>query len=298
MLSRMAHNPFEGCWDRFDRAITHRDAAMKLWSDFLDDENAYEFGFYMDPQRENVGRGTIRVWQARSMPASELSILFGEYFYNLRAALDYAVYATAIVDNGWHDPPPGERVLQFPVCETPESWVKNAYHIRPLSERHRSWIESVQPYQGTDDPTQRGIFWLNHLARLDRHRALRVVGAYVSESSPMVEVKAPAVVMFEEPGADTFIEGDDRAVIATFTVTPWQSGDYVQANPNTALEVELKDFALGRPTGKTWLRMPMRMRLFLIESVIHSEVGRLEYDCLGSTRSKYLDKNWVGFKKG
>ena len=40
----------------------------------------------------------------------------------------------------------------------------------------------------------------------------------------------------------------------------------------------------------------MSVRLLLIESVIHSEVGRLEYDCLRRTRAKYLDKDWIGFK--
>ena len=289
-------NPFKGCWDRFDRAVTHRDAAMKVWSDFLGNEDAYEIALQMDPEREGVGRGTLRVWPSLEMPTSELAILFGEYFYNLRAALDYAVYATAIVDNGWQDPPPGEHVLQFPICDTPESWRKNAYHVRPLTERHRGWIKSVQPYQGTNDPTERGIYWLNHLARLDRHRALRVVGAYVSESSPVVELSAPAIVEFDEPRGDIFVDSDDGAVIAGFTITPWKVGDDVKANPYTALDIELKDFAMGRPTGKTWLRMPMTTRLFLIESVIHSEVGRLEFDCIHQTRAKYLDKDWIGFK--
>lgn len=64
-----------------------------------------------------------------------------------------------------------------------------------------------------------------------------------------------------------------------------------EANPNTAPDIELKDLALARPSGKTWLRLPMRERLFLIESVIHSEVVRLEYDCLRRTRAKYLNKD-------
>lgn len=269
---------------------------MKLWSDFLSNEDAYEIALHMNPEGEGVGRGKLKAWPSYEMPESQLSILFGEYFYNLRAALDYAVYATAIVDNGWQDPPPGEHVLQFPVCDTPESWKTSAYHVRPLSERHRSWIEQVQPYQGTGDPTVRGIYWLNHLARLDRHRALRVVGAYVSESSPVVRLTKPGVVEFDEMPEEIFVDGEDGAVIASFTVAPWTIGDDVEANPNTALDVELKDFALGRPSGKTWLRMPMDVRLFLIESVIHSEVGRLEFDCIKRTRAKYLDKDWIGFK--
>lgn len=289
-------DPFKGCWDRFDRAVTHREAAMKLWADFLGDENAYTIALHMDPEGEGVGRGRIKVWPSDGMPTSQLAIMFGEYFYNLRAALDYAVYATAIIDSGWRNPPPGESVLQFPVCDTPESWRKNAYHVGPLSEKHRTWIESVQPYVGTDDPTERGIYWLNHLARLDRHRALRVVGAHVSESSPTVRVKAPAAVMFDEMDREIFVDSEYGAVIASFTVAPWKPGDDVEANPNATLEVDIQDFVLGRPQSATWLRLPMSMRLFLIESVIHTEVGRLEYDCIRRTRAKFLDKDWVGFK--
>ena len=109
---------------------------------------------------------------------------------------------------GGGTPPPGEHVLQF-LSGTPESWRRNAYHVSPLSEKHRTWIESVQPYVGTDDPTERGIYWLNHLARLDRHRALRVVGAYVSESRPTVIVRAPAVVTFDENERHVFIGSQD-----------------------------------------------------------------------------------------
>lgn len=290
-------DPFKGCWDRFDRAVTHRDAAMKLWSDFLGNGDAYDVRLYVQPEGEGVGRGTLRCWPSEEMPTSELAILFGEYFYNLRAALDYAVYATAIIDNGWRNPPPGEHILQYPVCDTPASWRKNAYHVGPLSEKHRTWIESVQPYVGTDDPTERGIYWLNHLARLDRHRALRVIGAYVSESTPTVRVKAPVVVTFDEIDRHVFVDSYDGGAIASFTIAPWQEGDEVEANPNAALDIDLEDFALGRPRDKpTWLRLPMEIRLFLIESVIHTEVGRLEYDCTRRTRAKFLDKDWVGFK--
>jgi hypothetical protein len=292
-------DPFRGCWDRFDRAATHKNAAMALWSAFLQnqDHEAYEIALTIDPEGDDVGRGTLRCWPADDMPTAQLSILFGEYFYNLRAALDYAVYATAIIDNGWRDPPPDEHVLQFPVCETPASWRKNAYHVRPLSEKHQAWIESVQPYQGTDDPTERGIYWLNHLARLDRHRALRVVGGYIAESAPTVRVKPEAVVDFDEIERHTFVDSYNSAVIASFTISPWKVGDFVEANPNAALDIDLRDFALGRPRDKaTWLRLPMSTRLFLIESVIHTEVGRLEYDCTKRTRAQFLDKDWIGFK--
>ncbi len=250
--------------------------------------------FYMHPRGEGVGGGTLRVSQDRPIPAL-LPILFGEYFYNLRAALDYVVYTTAIIDNGWRDPPPGKSVLQYPVCETPETWRNSAFHVQPLTARHRSWIELVQPYVGGEDPKVRGIYWLNHFARLDRHRELRIVGGYLAERNPIVRVKAPAVVAFDPMDGEVFVEKD--AVIASFTVTPWTQGDEVEANPQTGIDIELKDFFLGRPPDAGWLRRPIRDRLFLIESVVEGEIGRFEYDAVRRTRCRYLNTDWEGFQR-
>lgn len=296
----MAHNavvdfedPFKGCWDRYDRAVAHREAALELWNEFLSHDDAYTISLYMDEEREGVGRGTVRVWQSEAFPPL-LPIEFGEYLYNLRAALDYAVYVTAIIDNHWKDPPPGEGVLQFPICETPDSWRKQAYHVQPLNDRHRAWIEQVQPYQGTDDPRVRGIYWINHLARLDRHRELRIIGGWLAESDPLVIGRPGAIVDHDRMRDEVFVE--DGTVIASFTISPWAHGDKVETNPQAAIDVELKDFSTGRPPEADWLRMPLGKRLWVMETVIHSEVGRLEYDCVRRTRSEYLDRDWEGFK--
>jgi len=111
-------DPFRGCWDRYDRAITHRDEALKVWNEFVSHDDAYTVGLYMNKEREGVGRGTLKVWQDTTMPTL-LPILFGEYFYNLRAALDYAVYATAIIDNGWKYRRPARASCSSPSARHP-----------------------------------------------------------------------------------------------------------------------------------------------------------------------------------
>lgn len=296
----LAHNPsvndedpFKGCWDRYDRAIVHREESLKAWNDFVSHEDAYSISLYMDEEGEGVGRGTVKVWQDHPIP-SLLPILFGEYFYNLRAALDYVVYTTAIIDNKWQDPPPGENVLQYIVCDSPDAWRRNVFHIEPLTKRHQDWIEAIQPYVGGEDPRLRGIYWLNHFSRLDRHRELRVVGGYLAESDPLVHVKPGSVVSFDRRDEEVFVE--NGTVRASFTVSPWASGDEVEANPQAGIDIELKDFFLGRPPHATWLRMPIAERLFLIESVVEAEIGRFEYDVMRRTRCRYLNTDWEGFK--
>ncbi|MDT5258885.1 MAG: hypothetical protein QOD10_3965 [Mycobacterium sp.] len=51
----------------------------------------------------------------------QLSTLFGEWLYLLRAALDGIVYHLAVRDSG-QNPPPAERSLQFPVFLDPAKY--------------------------------------------------------------------------------------------------------------------------------------------------------------------------------
>lgn len=292
-------DPFAECWDRLDRAIVHRTEAAKAWAAWLGDEDdpAYEMSLTLEEDRPGVGRGTLRAWLCRPVP-SNISILLGEYFYNLRAALDHAAYATAVIDNGWIDPPPEESLLEYPICESVDQWPNAARHIRSLSKRHQAWIEQFQPFrefEGVAEPRLRGIYWINELARLDRHRGLRVVGGYLAEILPIVHAMDGTTVVFDEPDGEVFVE--DGTVLTSFTIDPWEHGDTVEINPQAAIDFEIRDFALGRPNEGTWLHMNMVRRLFLIESVVHTEVGRFEYDCMGRTRTEYVDKTWEGFRR-
>jgi hypothetical protein len=165
-----AWEAFDGVWDRMRRAKAHREAASEAWSTWLTDYEPY--GPWLDI--DDDGNGTLSIRQF-SPPPSVLAIELGEWLYNLRAALDYTVYAVAIFDTK-SDPPPNESVLQWPICESELSFRQNSYRIKPLSEKHRAWIEEAQPYASGSEPTHAAIYWVNHLARIDRHRQLQVVG--------------------------------------------------------------------------------------------------------------------------
>lgn len=280
----MTTNPFEGCWGRLERAATHREAASAEWNAFLDHE-PYDFRLDVDDE----GNGTLWLVQLEPVPPI-LGVLFGEYLYNLRAALDYCIYDVAVCDSK-QDPPPGEGTLQFPIFSDEASFRRNEYRIKALSERHRKWVESVQPYRGDDGrgPEYRSLYWLNELGRRDRHRQLHVVGAYVSESAPMVRSsRSPVGVFFQDVDPYTFVEGE--AVIARFLVEPFAPDDQVEANPNTALDVEILEIARQRPEDCEWLFFPLGKRLLLIESFVDAIVGRFERDCTGHTRSKFVAK--------
>ena len=83
---------------------------------------------------------------------------------NLRAALDYLVYALAWLDSGAE-----KKGTQFPICDNPDqfkSGVKRGI-LRGVNAGHRAAIQGLQPYNGGN--------WLKQLAGLsnpDKHMHL------------------------------------------------------------------------------------------------------------------------------
>lgn len=285
MLSRMTHpmrlyDRFEGCWNRYERALAHKEAAAREWSAFLGEE---PYDARLSAIDDN---GRFEMWIEQRIPVPPvISIEFGEYLYNLRAALDYLAFAVSVADSK-QDPPPGEELIQFPIYDTEKSWMTNEYRIESFSDKHRSWVKAVQPFMGDKSPRHYLLPWLNDLARKDRHRQLHVAGAYIAEAAPMVDAPNGAAVPFEEVEPVAFVEGD--TVIARFQVVPFSAGDEVEANPNLALDVEIEEFARGRPDDAKWLWFRMSMRLLVIDSFVEATIGRFERDCIGWTRSKFV----------
>ncbi len=98
---------------------------------------------------------------------SQVSILIGEIAYNLRAALDYLVYALAVLDSGKE-----QSSTQFPIEDTPEGFEgrKKQGFLRGLNVAHIAGIERLQPYKGCD--------WtrlLRSLSNADKHRHLTLI---------------------------------------------------------------------------------------------------------------------------
>ncbi len=93
-----------------------------------------------------------------------LGILIGETVYNLRASLDYLVYALAQEDSGSF-----QNGTQFPIEDTPDGFagrLKQGF-LKGINEAHKATIEGLQPYNGCN--------WtktLRDLSNPDKHRHL------------------------------------------------------------------------------------------------------------------------------
>ena len=111
----------------------------------------------------------------------ELSILFGEWLYNLRSALDSMLYELAVEDTG-QDPPTGAGNRMYPIITEPERFAEATKRsLAGLTDWSRKFIEDTQPYHSAGGASGSALWWLNELARIDRHRRHHAVAWRVVE---------------------------------------------------------------------------------------------------------------------
>jgi hypothetical protein len=260
---------FQGARDRIERANSHRAELSNLWNTFLEDE-PFSFGLHVDDE------GKAELWvDVHSDPPRECGVVIGEWLYNLRTALDYAIYGLAIADSGQFPPPSADKI-QFPVCVTAEQFRRQQYRLSDLSDEHRTRLDEVQPYRSPAGPEAHPLFWLNELARLDRHRSISVVGAAIATSDPIVYAPNAETVTFDDVKAGVYLE--EGSVLATFTVSPYSPGDEVSANPQTGIDLEIRGFPGTGPLRE--LEINDRLRLItanvkvIIDAIDEAATGR------------------------
>jgi hypothetical protein len=185
--------------------------------------------------------------QPRSGPTPhDWSLELGEILYHLRAALDGAIYQSAIIESG-QDPPPRYNKLEFPIYSCPSEFAKYAHRkIGTLSPKCREFIESVQPYHTPDLQAKlmvlnvnRNLGIINDWARKDRHRTLHVVGAWASRANPQLRLPPSATLQYLHVTRDGFL--DKGREIATFAIEGYRPGINVQGNPDLMIDVAVNE---------------------------------------------------------
>ena len=112
----------------------------------------------------------IRRWRVTGEPADTTSLWspeFGEFFYNLRSALDQLIWAT--VNRSKKGTPAGN--LKFPIYQDPVEFISNTYKpLKSLPSDVLTIVERAQPYNGTVRPVRHSLALLNKLGNLDKHQ--------------------------------------------------------------------------------------------------------------------------------
>ncbi|MFZ0913519.1 MAG: hypothetical protein WBQ76_10090 [Candidatus Korobacteraceae bacterium] len=108
------------------------------------------------------------------------TLIVGDTINNLRSALDHLIYAIAVHESG-SNPPPDEKRLAFPICDTPGEFKDAAKRIKSLTPDVRAVVESVQPYNRTHPMLPALLAILRDFNNTDKHKLLRL--AYAATSS-------------------------------------------------------------------------------------------------------------------
>lgn len=259
---------FAPAWARVDRADELRRQMAKVWNAYTESD---PYHVSLDGQGDGVY--ILRLVQDEPMP-SELAIAIGEWLYNLRSALDYLMWATAAHVSG-QIPPPGEGQLQYPIYDSEAAWTNNLYRLKRLGEHHREMLKTMQPFNSNPDANYLG--WINRLARVDRHRHLSDMTAYIAEMEPVIAIPdgCSATLQWGE-----CLVSRGFADVARIVVTPWNPGMEVNVNPRLGIEPEIADWA----DSPFWKRVRFSERFHMLQIFGAAEVAVYEYDCTGRSR--------------
>ncbi len=246
---------FEGCRERIKRAEAHRHNMTEAWNAFLDSDPYTATSYIKDD-----GEGFIFVTPREGGVPVEIGLLFGEMLYQLRAALDGAVYASAIqgIRNGSISNP---EHLEFPIRVnepvTAQQIKGFMQQIAPLSLKRKKIIELVQPYNTpTLEPKlllfshNRSLCFITDLARKDRHRQLHVLGSLASEIFPQVREPIGTKVKYLFPSGPVVLE--HKQEVARFKIEGWKRGMEIQTNPNLAIDMYLNGLPVAAHPNDTF----------------------------------------------
>lgn len=257
---------FERPWRRLERAQAHRARFAEIWNGFLESD-PYETVGHIDPN----GEGVIRV-DAKPVP-EELGVVLGELLYQLRAALDSCIYELAIIDSG-QDPPPDAEKLEFPIrTDNRAGFDSVAWKLGPLTEKHRGWIETIQPYRMQARFPWKINFmfwsldWINDWARKDRHRGLHVVAPWAANKNPIVYLPPGVYLRAMLPTADGLLEQESE--VARFFLDGWEPGMDAEINANLSIDVALQEAPPPRSDDDT-LDERIRLMIGAVSVIIES----------------------------
>jgi hypothetical protein len=160
-------------------------------------------------------------------PPRIISVIAGEVVYNLRAALDYLVYALAWLDSCKHQPK-----TQFPIESSRKVFEgRRDTVLKGVSHEHVAAIQALQPFEGCN-----WIGLLRDASNQDKHWALAVTSAAYSGT---IEIDPAVPSPVTEAYARAFTEGKvdvkhDPTIDVTFVNGP------PVLKPLKALETEVR----------------------------------------------------------
>jgi hypothetical protein len=263
--------PLNVARSRLKRAEAHFALAAVQWNSFPV-EDLYKISLKVDAN----GDGRIRVGKNKPIP-EENSLLLGEALYQLRSALDACIYQGSIYASG-QNPPPDENKLEFPICADANEFPRLAKRrLFALPQKVQEEIERMQPYNTPSSlpaadlvrSVNRTLGILNDLARKDRHRTLHVVGSWISDAQPKLDLPKGVRLASLTRIMGGFLT--DWSDLATFKLIGFRQGMRIEANPFLTTEMALNEPPTACHENDTW-----GQRLNQMLTTVEFVIGDLE----------------------
>jgi hypothetical protein len=201
-MDSSSNDRFKNSRDRLDRAEYHAKLFYSQWESLLEKDGFSAIGRYDETSRWSIVRAEPTPTMIEKVRTNTLAIELGEMAYQLRAALDGLIWETITIFNGAEPAPDADGVnrLEFPILNGKNAdFKKCAFYKFPFPNELRDWLESIQPGSAekpVGDP-YRGLKTtledIHDLARHDRHRRLRVVGAVPREINFRVDATSDPI---------------------------------------------------------------------------------------------------------
>ncbi len=195
---------------RIERAIVHAKSITQEWTSLIDPNQRADTRIEKRSDTRYVAVSILKV-----APANDIAILIGEFFYQLRAALDAAMYKSLVLQDG-KDPPDGANRVEFPIYDDEKQFDKCLAMKSSLPQQFKDLLRSIQPFAGETTSEWglkelgRRLEVLHDCARKDRHRRLHVVMASITKLRAAFECSPNVAISAVKPLPIDFLRGESE----------------------------------------------------------------------------------------
>ena len=179
----MAERKFKNSWSRLSRAEEHLASFQHEWHTLLTKDGFAPVTRYDKDSGWTIASAIPNVATEERIRDNTLSLVVGEYAYQLRAALDGLIWDAFTLIQG-SEPTAKASSLYFPIYtgDRAKTFQKDGFGVR-FPKKLEDWLKSIQPE--TPEKPEEHPDWrvaaaltaIHDLARFDRHRRLRIIGA-------------------------------------------------------------------------------------------------------------------------
>lgn len=234
---------FEDARKRIGRSVIHATEFMGEFRRLFPQDGRYDVRLDKEDERTWVARAVYN----RDFNNS-LALELGEFFYQLRAALDAAMWKAVTISEG-PEPTAHADSLEFPIYngkDPEDKFKKAAFHKFKIPDELKAWLGTIQPYSAPkpvnhpDCGLSVTLERLHDCARKDRHRKLHVAAAVAQRVEyDFIDLPPGLRLSFVEPVAVDFLKGED--IFLRFGIDGAIIGEEFPGKPKlaTALQIDV-----------------------------------------------------------